>query len=310
MRTKIRLESNPVAAALLSVAVAVSLAACGGGTGPQPQEKPVTDAPPAVDAARAAELEARSQQLAQREAELAAKEQELENDRQQAAAEAAEREREAAAKDAAKAAAARKAAIEKTAPPKGPTATPARTEAAKAAPAPSPEPIEVPAGTQLTVALSSDLSTKTAKPGDAFEARLVSDLMINDRRVLPAGTRATGTVSAVVSGSDKIGTVPTLGLTFDHLELADGQRIPISGQLTQLGKSEKGRDVAKIIGGVAAGAIVGSQVKKGGTGTIVGGLLGGAAGAVVAKNTGTEVQLADGSTLTITLDQAIKVVAN
>ncbi|MGE3601247.1 MAG: hypothetical protein AB7N70_37535 [Dehalococcoidia bacterium] len=309
MRTKIRLESNPVAAALLSVAVAASLAACGGGTGPQPQEKPVTDAPPAADAA-AAELEARSQQLAQREAEVAAKEQELENVRQQAAAEAAERERQAAAKDAAKAAAARKAAIEKTSPSKSPATTPARTETAKAAPAPSREPIELPAGTQLTLALSSDLSTKTAKPGDAVEARLVSDLMVNDRRVLPAGTRATGTVSAVVSGSDKIGTVPTLGLTFDRLELADGQRIPISGQLTQVGKSEKGRDVAKIIGGVAAGAIVGSQVKKGGTGTIVGGLLGGAAGAVVAKNTGTEVELADGSTLTITLDQAIKVVVN
>lgn len=303
MRSKIRPEFNPVAAAVLSVAVAASLVACGGGSSPQPQEKLVAEAPPAADAASQAELEARSQQLAQREADLAAKEQELENARAQAAQEAADREREAAAK----AAAAKKAAVAKPRPPKTPTATPARTESAQATPAPSREPVEVPAGTQLPLALTNDLSSKTAKPGDAFEARLVSDLMVGDRRALPAGTRAMGTISKVVSGSDKIGTTPTLELKFDHLELASGRQIPISGQLTQLGKSEKGRDAAKIIGGVAAGAIVGSQVKKGGTGTIVGGLLGGAAGAVVAQKTGTEVTLADGSTITITLDQAIKV---
>lgn len=304
MRTKILLESNPVAAALLSVAVAASLVACGGGSGPQSQEKPGADAPPAAAAASQAELDARAEQLALREAELAAKEQELADAREQAAAEAAERERAAAAK-----AAASPAAVAKTRPPKSSTPAPSSTEAVKAPP-PPPKPVELAAGTQLTLALSNGLSSKTAKPGDPFEARLVSDLIVDDRRALPAGTRAKGTISKVVSGSDKIGAIPTLELKFDHLELADGRQIPISGQLTQVGKSEKGRDAAKIIGGVAAGAIVGSQVKKGGTGTIVGGLLGGAAGAVVAKNTGTEVELADGSTLTITLDQSISVPAN
>jgi len=68
----------------------------------------------------------------------------------------------------------------------------ANTERPHAKPA---EPVEVPAGTQLAVALSSDLSTKTARPGDAFEAHLVSDLVIGDRRVAPAGSRLTGTVT-------------------------------------------------------------------------------------------------------------------
>jgi hypothetical protein len=157
------------------------------------------------------------------------------------------------------------------------------------------------------VALASDLSTKTAKPGDPFDAHLASDLVIDNHRVAPAGSRLTGTVAEVVSGSNAIGAIPKLSLKFDHLELSDGRRIPLSGEFTELGKSEKGRDTAKILGGAAAGAIIGHQVKDNDTGTVVGGLLGGAAGAVIAKKTGTEVQLAAGSTLTITLGQAVRV---
>jgi hypothetical protein len=64
-----------------------------------------------------------------------------------------------------------------------------------------------------------------------------------------------------------------LTLRFEQLELADGRQIPISAELVQQGESEKGRDTAKILGGAAAGAIVGHEVKKNRTGSIVGGLL-------------------------------------
>jgi hypothetical protein len=159
----------------------------------------------------------------------------------------------------------------------------------------------------LNVALAADLSTKTAKPGDTFEARLVSELALDGRSVVPAGSRIMGTITNVVSGSHAIGAVPLLSLAFERLELADGQQIPISGEFTQQGDSEKVRDTAKILGGAAAGAIIGHQVKKNRTGSIVGGVLGGAAGAIAARNTGTEVELAAGSTLTVALGQAFTV---
>jgi hypothetical protein len=220
--------------------------------------------------------------------------------RQEAATEVAKREA------AAKAAAARKAALAKSASSK--KTLPVSTGAHLAsAPAHVPEPIEVPAGTALYLALSADLSTKTAKPGDAFEAHLVSDLTANGRSVAPAGSRVTGTVTSVVSGSHSIGAVPLLSLAFERLELADGRQISIGGELTQQGDSEKARDAAKILGGAAAGAIIGHQVKKNRTGSVVGGVLGGAAGAVIAKNTGTEVELAAGSTLSVTLGQGFTV---
>jgi hypothetical protein len=168
--------------------------------------------------------------------------------------------------------------------------------------------VTVPAGTQLTVALASDLSSKTATEGDPFEARLASDLMINGKRAVPANTRVTGTVTDVISGSNRIGGIPTLGLRFDSLLLDDGQKVAINGELVEQGKSDTGRDTAKILGGAAAGAILGHQVKSNDGGKIIGGLLGGAIGAVAARKTGTEVQLPAGSTLTIALGAPFDVV--
>ena len=284
------------AAGLLSVALTM-LTACSSGELPQTSQTP---APASIDAPKEADLEARAQELAQREAALTAKEQEQENARQQAAAQAAQREREAKAK---KAAQARRSSNNST-------AVVANSTPATAAPVHVREPVEVPAGTQLAAALSSNLSTKTSKVGDAFEARLTSDLMIDGERLAPAGSRVTGTVTDVVSGSNSIGALPRLSLKFDSLEILDGQRIAISGEFTQQGQSEKGRDAAKILGGAAAGAIIGHQVKHNDTGTVVGGLLGGAAGAVVAKKTGTEVELSDGATVTITLADSFKLARN
>lgn len=295
MRKNVIMGSSAITAGLLGLAIAAALTGCTGGAASQQQSTAVaTDR--AADDARAAELEVRAQQLALREAELAAKEQEQAMARQQAA-EAAQRQREAAAK---------KAAVARSTPVKDTTAS-STTPARRQAPRPASKPIEIPAGTPLTVALASDLSTKTAKPGDAFDAHLASDLVINERRVASAGSRLTGTVTEVVSGSNAIGAIPKLSLKFDRLELRGGRQIQISGEFTEQGKSEKGRDTAKILGGAAAGAIIGHQVKENDTGTVVGGLLGGVAGAAIAKKTGTEVQLAAGSTLTVTLDQTVKV---
>jgi hypothetical protein len=131
---------------------------------------------------------------------------------------------------------------------------------------------------------------------------LTSDVVGADGRVaVPAGATVAGTITDVVSGSRSIGAVPVIGLRFEHLVTADGQRIPISGELDERGASERGRDTAKILGGVAAGAVLGNQAKNNDRGKLIGGLLGGAVGAIAAKNTGTEVSLADGAPLTIAL---------
>ena len=142
--------------------------------------------------------------------------------------------------------------------------------------------------------------------GDAVKARLTSDVLVDNKIAIPAGTMVSGTVTDVISGSKKIGGIPTIGLRFERLELPEGD-LPIDGVISQRGKSDTGRDTAKIVGGAAAGAILGHQVKGGDKGKVIGGLLGGAIGAVAAQNTGTEVQLAEGTALSIALAAPVDV---
>ena len=245
-----------------------------------------------IEADRVADLAAREAELAQREADLAMKEREQE---------LARREADLASKEsAAKKAAARPAASR-------PVKAPAGVVAMPTAPAPVstprvPQTIVVPAGTQLSVALVSALSTKTAVVGQTFDARLASDVVVDGRRVLDAGSRVAGTVTEVVSGSKKIGGVPVLGLRFDNVALEDGRTVAINGKLVQQAKSETAQDTAKIVGGTAVGAVMGHQIDDDSRGRIIGGILGGAAGALIARNTGSDIELPADTVLTIALD--------
>jgi len=202
-------------------------------------------------------------------------------------------DREAAA--AASAAAARKAATARPATTPKPVAkapAPAPTPAA----APPPPPVTVPAGTQVSVRLNSDYSTKTAALGQAVNAELASDLLVGGRVVARAGAPISGTITEVTSGSSKIGAVPALKIDFTQLVATDGRTLPVAIRINQKGQSEKGRDTAKIVGGTAAGAIIGHQVSDD-KGKVIGGIIGGAAGAIGAQKTGTEVELAAGTVL-------------
>lgn len=307
--------------ALVGIAACALLAACGGSPAPSGDAAP--DA-----ATRTAALAERERAVAEREAAIAAREQQLiaaaaeeaaKAEREKAAAaEAAaqaERDKAAAAEAAAKSAEQQRVAAERAAADaKAQREKAARAAAGKrrepsVAKAPA-QPIEVAAGTQLAIALKQALSSKTASIGQPFEAVLTSDVVGKDGRVaVPAGATLTGSITHVVSGSRNIGATPLIGLRFDHILTARGERIAISGELDERGASERGRDTAKILGGAAAGAVLGNQSRHNDRGKVIGALVGGALGAMAAKNTGTEVSLADGAPLTITVDRSFTVPA-
>jgi hypothetical protein len=255
-----------------AVSTLALLAACGG------EDQAAGDA---ALAAKAAELQQKEAQLAEREAALAVQ------------GEPSSPTVVPAATVADKPAASSKPAKPAT------TATPPKPVA--------PRIVTVPAGTQLPLALAGALSTKNAKVGDAVRATVTEDVLVDGRVAIARGTTVSGQVVKVVSGSDKIGGVPTLGMSFERLALAGGKEVPLAGEITQSGKSDTGRDTAKIVGGVAAGAIIGGQVSKGDKGKVIGGLLGGAAGAAAAQKTGTEVVLAEGTALNLTLSAPVEI---
>jgi len=198
-------------------------------------------------------------------------------------------------------------------PPKAAVPRPATprdaTEPRLSPPPPRSQPVvlTVPAGTTLPLSLSTALDSKTAKVGDPVSARLTSDVMVDGRTAIASGTTVAGSIVKVVSGSAKVGGTPTLAISFDILEMPGGQDVPISGEITQKGKSDTGRDTVKIVGGTAAGALIGDKVIKGKKGKFIGGLLGGAVGAVAAQKTGTEVQMEEGTALAVTLDAPVEI---
>jgi len=262
--------------------VSIALAACG-----QKQPVEATSDDPAVQAQidADAELKAKEEEMARREAELALKEKEA---------------------DLAK----REAALAKGTSSSG--ASKPRPAATTPAPAPAPvasgpKQYTVPSGTSLSVQLPAAISTKTARVGDRVSANLTNDLVVDGKVIARAGALLQGSVTQVVSGSQKIGGTPTLGLTFDNLTLADGSDKAVSGTITQVAdKSDTGRDTAKIAGGAIAGGVIGHQV-DGDKGKVIGALLGAAAGTVAAKKTGTEVELPAGTVIGFTLSSPVNV---
>lgn len=271
-------------ALILPVAIAfIALAACGNKTPPPPSS---TD--PAIQAEidKDAEMKAKEEELARKEAELALKE------REQSLAE-------------------REAALAKASEPKPKPKPAASTTTTASTPKPAapsgPRKYTVAAGTSISVQLPATITTKKAKVGDRVAAHLNSDLVVDGKVIAPAGALLQGSITEVVSGSNKIGGTPTLGLNFDNLTLADGSDTPISASIRQVSaKSDTARDTAKIAGGAVVGAVIGNQVDSD-SGKVVGALIGAAAGTAAAKKTGTEVELPAGTVLGVTLNSPVTV---
>ena len=284
------IKSNGFLYFLPAACMGLMLAGCGGpkqSSAPVAGDTPVTE-DVAAEAAGADAAAAQEAEMAGLEADMTMKERE---------ADLARRETELAARQ--------KTAQRPAAAPKAAVAPAAK----EPAPAPVVKTWVVPAGTQLSVQINAPVSTKTALVGDRVDGRLTADVIVDGKTLVAAGSAVSGSVTEVISGSKKIGGVPTLGVTFDTLALADAGTVGISGRIVQQGKSDTARDTAKIAGGALVGAVIGNKIDNG-TGKIVGGIVGGAAGAAVAQRTGTEVELPAGTVVGFLLDDSFEVTAN
>jgi hypothetical protein len=136
----------------------------------------------------------------------------------------------------------------------------------------------------LAVTIDQDVSTKTNNSGDRFAASLAEPVTVNGQIVVPAGTRATGTVlQAQAAGRVKGGAL--LQLTLDSITL-NGQKFSLdTSEFEQTGKGRGKRTAIGGGGGAAFGAIVGA-LAGGGKGAAIGALAGGGAGTAGAAYTG------------------------
>jgi hypothetical protein len=228
-----------------------------------------------------------------------------ERERDVARREAAVRESELARREAALAARERRQDREAAAPRS--EAPIASSEEREERPARRAVPVTVPAGTALEVELLETVSSATSQPGDSVSARVSGSVYEDGVAAIPAGSRVRGVVSDA-QGLRRVGGQARLAVEFNELVLPSGESVPIQAAYSQVGKSESGKDAATIGGGAAVGGILGHKIKGNRRGTVVGAILGAAAGTAIASKTkGQEVTLPSGTVLTLSLQDSVTV---
>ena len=190
-------------------------------------------------------------------------------------------------------------------PKRAPAPTP-RPKAPAPTPTPAPNPgITVPAGTAITVTVSTPLSSETAQVGDTWTGVVKDNVVVGEKTVIPAGSAVSGTVSAVKSAAK--GDRAMLDLAIGSM-MVEGAGYTANATTTAIvAGSTRARNLGAIAGGAGAGALIGGAV-GGKKGALIGGLLGGAgAGGAVAKSKGYQVVLKEGTELTFSTSEAVNI---
>ena len=175
-----------------------------------------------------------------------------------------------------------------------PAAPPAVRPPAARPPAPPPAPPRpatrtLSAGARFDVAANDTISSRTAKPGEAFSAHVIEDVKnAAGQVVIPAGAVMNGKITEVKPAPNPR-TPGTLTLSVTSVTVG-GKTYPIEASVDSLETIHKGRgvttgDAAKVGAGAAAGAILGRVIGGNSKGTVIGGIVGAAAGAGVASTT-------------------------
>ena len=140
----------------------------------------------------------------------------------------------------------------------------------------------IPAGTQVTVRLSSELSSGRAHAGDTWRGTLAKSVVVNGATVARAGDEVAGKVTLAKSS----GRLHAPGQLTLRLTSIGGHPVSSSAYFRK-GKSHTKGNAEKIGGGAAAGALIGA-LAGGGKGAAIGTLAGAGAGTGVAAATGKE----------------------
>lgn|SRR5215813_6535216 len=148
----------------------------------------------------------------------------------------------------------------------------------------APQKLIVPEGTRITVRLQQPLSSRSAYPGQRFEAVLDEPVVVGNQVILPAGAPVEGHV-VLVRRSGRLRHPGALGLTLDKVTV-NQQIVPLTtAHVVAQGSSHKKRNWAWIGGGSGGGALIGG-LAAGGKGALIGSGIGAVAGTTTAFITG------------------------
>jgi hypothetical protein len=199
--------------------------------------------------------------------------------------------------------------------PQNPTPDPVATNPTPQRPV-AAAPLVLPAGTAISATATDSITSQRNKVGETVTAQISEDVRDeNGRVIIPAGSTARFTITALAPAENKNATRGTINLQLASLTVR-GREYPIGGSSTSVAHTLRGRgvttgDAAKVGAGAAAGAIAGRILGGNKKGTIIGGVVGAAVGTGVAMETADrDVVVAPGAAIAFTINQELSVSSN
>ncbi len=146
----------------------------------------------------------------------------------------------------------------------------------------------IPAGATLSLASGQKICTNTSRVGERFSATVTSPVAGSNGAMIPVGATANVEVTEL-KRSENANDDVRMGFRVVSVTYG-GHTYPISAtttdaQVSKVKNQPKGKDVQKVIGGAAIGAIAGQILGKSTKATVIGAAAGGAAGAAAAAAT-------------------------
>jgi hypothetical protein len=167
--------------------------------------------------------------------------------------------------------------------------------------------VTIPAGTVLPVRLETSVGSDTSRVEQPVRGALRRAVFVHGVEVLPAGAALTGHVTA----ARRPGRVKGRGyvaIRFNELDTpGEGRTRIATAQVGRLAPATKEKDAAEIIGGAAAGAVIG-RIAGGKGAARKGALIGGAGGTgYVLATRGKDVRIARGAPVSVRLTAPVTV---
>ena len=184
--------------------------------------------------------------------------------------------------------------------------------------------LQVPAGTVLPLVLHNAISSRSAKAGDPVFLETVFPIMLDGKIAIPAGSYVSGEVTAAERAPRGHGRAQ-IRIKLDNLILPNGYQaqfdaVPrnagtggnetVGKEGTITGGSNKASEANTVAETTVAGAGIGGIAGRGGNGALVGGGIGAAAGlAAVLFTRGPDAELPRGTSLDVSLDRPLYLLA-
>jgi hypothetical protein len=158
--------------------------------------------------------------------------------------------------------------------------------------------VTIPAGTPINVRLNTNIATDDAHAGDPWSGTVSQSVVAGDRVMIPAGSPVEGVIANVSQGTHSDPAQLDLAV---RTVTVDGQTRSMTADTDPIvGGSSRAKKLGAVAGGAAAGALLGHTVARGNHGTLIGGLIGGAAGYGLTRNAFRTLQLKPGTVVTFT----------